>query len=189
MLWEGTIQTKPVTLTIDSFSQNEIGNLYEDIADSKATSDTRRTALKRIKRSQVSPSSTEVGVLERVYGGSDTEARTLIIKVLRCALPLEGVTAITEILKTEMDPLLRAEAMVSLGKLNTAKARALVLDELVSRREGSYRAAVVILGQIGDASAVIALREVATHDETEWVRMKAGKSIEEIEKRLTAGKK
>ena len=93
-----------------------------------------------------------------------------------------------KILKKSLDdkhgPIVRAEIIAAIGSFNNSDAMAVMVTEIKARRERSYRAAVVMLGSIGDKSVVSLLEEVASTDETDWVRDRANESIEEIRKRV-----
>lgn len=79
---------------------------------------------------------------------------------------------------------MRSEAIAALERYNTPEARKLLLEECEARKERSYRAAVVVLGVVGDESCIDILRKIAKTDEMEWVRERARESIKQIEERM-----
>lgn len=106
------------------------------------------------------------------------------LRVFGAKVSAEGFKVISDVLGTENDPLLRSEAIAALGRYNTPAARALILKECKARKERSYRAAVVVLGAVGDESCIDVLQEISKTDETEWVRERARESIKQIEERI-----
>ena len=65
----------------------------------------------------------------------------------------------------------------------TSESRALLVNECIARRERSYIAAIVVLGEIGDRSCLDVLRNIASSDDDKWVRERALESIRRIEQR------
>ncbi len=66
-------------------------------------------------------------------------------------------------------------------------SRKLLLSEIEERRERSFRAALVVLGSIGDETCISVLRDVVAKEDVDWVRERAKESLVKIQKRITKG--
>jgi hypothetical protein len=182
--WEGRLRSQPLTIALVEPDQPALDAAYGAVAAESTNKLARLRALDRIRFSKTSLSPQEVNLLSKVFSGTDQETKIRVIRALGAKTSMKCVEAIADILRTEMDPYVRSEAMAALGHSETAEARRLVLEECQSRRERSYRAAVVVLGWIGDNSCTNALHQIAVTDDTDWVRERATESIGKIEDRL-----
>ena len=125
----------------------------------------------------------ELTFLTALYMQSDNATKTQIIRILGTKISGDSFKSIVKILTVEKDPLVRSEAIAVLERYRTSESRALLVNECIARRERSYIAAIVVLGEIGDRSCLDVLRNIASSDDDKWVRGRALESIRRIEQR------
>ena len=125
----------------------------------------------------------ELTFLTALYMQSDNATKTQIIRILGTKISGDSFKSIVKILTVEKDPLVRSEAIAVLERYRTSESRALLVNECIARRERSYIAAIVVLGEIGDRSCLDVLRNIASSDDDKWVRERALESIRRIEQR------
>lgn len=183
-LWVGPITSATLNVQIISVDSGSLRLAYQAVSEKGKDRSLQLRALTKIQYSDAPLTTGDYDLLRRSLRNSDQEIKTKVIRVFGAKVSAEGFKAISGVLATENDPLLRSEAIAALGRYNTPAARKLILDECKARKERSYRAAVVVLGAVGDESCIDVLQEIAKTDETEWVRERALESIKQIEERI-----
>ena len=142
-------------------------------------------ALVKIQYAPKELSHDDISKLKAVYNKTISEAvKTHVLRLIGARGPTGGVDLIANILLTEKSPFVRSEAIGALIGYDSEKARKVLVEEVTSRRERSYRAAIVVLGHLGREDCIDALNEVAKTDEVDWVRARANESIMQIRARL-----
>lgn len=127
----------------------------------------------------------DISKLKVVYNKPISEAvKTRVLRLIGAKRPMGGVDLVANMLLTEENPFLRSEAMEALIGYDSEKSRKLLVEEVMSRRERSYRAAIVVLGYLGREDCIDVLKEVVKTDEVDWVRVRANESIMQIRARL-----
>lgn len=184
ILWSGQINSRPLKITVTEVDASSLNAAYLILSGGNNDRGARLRALNKVRYSSGQLTAREVSLLRNALNDSDQEIKIKAIRTLGTKTSNESIKAISDILKYETDPFIRSEAIAALGHSNTPAARELVEKECTARKERSYRAAVVVLGSIGDETSINVLREIADTDMTEWVRERAMESIEKIEKRL-----
>ncbi len=81
----------------------------------------------------------------------------------------------------EKSPDVRANAANALGKLKSTRSVPILIEEVRTRQERSYRAAIRALGWIKDKRALPVLKDVAENDPEKWIRKIAKESISAIQ--------
>jgi hypothetical protein len=183
ILWENLVTTQPLTIKITEVDSDLLNLAYIQLSDDKTPLPAVLGALSKVRYSKGSPNNEQFKILQRIFTGGNQDIKTAIIRTLSEHPCEESFKIIEQILMTEKNPMIRSEAIAALGMFKGDKVIQLVKDECHGRKERSYRAAVVILGNIGDDSCIDILREISSSDETEWVRQRAKESIEKIKKR------
>lgn len=122
--------------------------------------------------------------LNVLYNKAIPEVKTCILRLIGAKKPTGGVDFLEKALLLEENPFLRSEVMGSMLGYDCEKSRKLLVEEVKSKRERSYRAAIVVLGYLGNEDCIDVLQEVVNTDEIDWVRDRANESIMKIRARL-----
>ena len=181
--WSGRLISAPLDIQIVDVAQipseEDLKALFAEGGD-KAL---QLRALMKIQYSKVPLPEKELTFLTALYMQSDNATKTQIIRILGTKISGDSFKSIVKILTVEKDPLVRSEAIAVLERYRTSESRALLVNECIARRERSYIAAIVVLGEIGDRSCLDVLRNIASSDDDKWVRGRALESIRRIEQR------
>lgn len=142
------------------------------------------SALLKIKSDPKELTHTDIAKLNVMYGKAISgTVKANIFRLIGAKKPIGGVDLIENVLLSEKDPFLRSEAMGALVGYDCEKSRKVLVEEVKSRRERSYRAAMVVLGYLGREDCIDVLKEVVKGDEIDWVRARANESIMQIRAR------
>jgi hypothetical protein len=177
-LWAGTIDSNPVTVTIEPLSKQQVDDLWLRVKRITGQEQVRLVAL------LAAVSSRErrfLGMLDE----SDEQLRILSIAALvksRLA-DKEVISRLERTLRNDPSPSVRSHAAEALGKLSGTNSVPALTDAVASRQETSYRAAIQVLGLYGDERAIPVLTDVGDKDPEEWVRGAALESIRRIKSR------
>lgn len=180
-LWQGPIQTAPINITIrevDEASLREARQILSGKNQNGKKEELQALNRMRYSTSQMPPSDYEL--LQAVLDKSDQEVKMYVFRILGAKHNDQSFGVILHALRSETNPYVRAEAIGALRHFKSPAALHLVMDECKTRRERSYRAAIVVLGSIGDKTAIPILQEIADTDDTEWVRVRAMDIIKQI---------
>lgn len=183
-LWVGPITSAILKIQVTKVDSGSLRLAYQTVSKKNTDKSLQLRALTKIQYSDAPLTTGDCDLLRRSFWNSDHDIKTKVLRVFGAKVSAEGFKAVADILAVENDPLLRSEAIASLGRYNTPAARELILKECKARKERSYRAAVVVLGAVGDENCIDVLQEISKTDETEWVRERALESIKQIEERI-----
>lgn len=143
------------------------------------------SALVKIKSDSKELEHNDISKLKNMYNRTVSETvKTYVLRLIGARKPTGGVDLVENVLLSENNPLLRSEAMCALLGYDCEKSLKLLVEEVKSRRERSYRAAIVVLGCLGKEDCIDVLNEVVKTDEIDWVRVRANESIMQIRARL-----
>lgn len=181
-LWEGVIKSNILNIYIKAPSKADLAVAEQLLLDGNVSEKEKLRCLKVI--SNVKSASSLKPLL---YALKDTSISVVIDAIwnLRQYKNRHEVhEGIKELLDINENKFVRSEAIGFLGEIGTKEAIDLIKSECRSRKERSYRAAVVILGNVGDAESIAMLQEIADNDKTDWVRERARESIQKIKSRI-----
>lgn len=142
------------------------------------------SALVKIQSDPKELAHNDMAKLKVMYNKTFPEVKTYILRLIGAKKPTGGIDFVENVLLSEKNPFLRSEAMGALLGYDCEQSRKLLVEEVKSRRERSYRAAIVVLGYLGNEDCVDILKEVVKTDEIDWVRARANESIMQIRARL-----
>jgi len=182
-IWVGAVTSAPLTIKIIGVDSGALQVARQVLSKEKTEKAMQLRALTKMQYSDSKLTADDYDILRSVLANSHVTVKNGVINVVKARSSEEGFKIIYKILATEIDPSVRSEAIVALEGYNTPAARKLIMEECKSRKERSYRAAVMSLGEVGDESCIDVLQEIAKADETEWVRERAIESIKKIEER------
>lgn len=175
-VWEGEARSNVLQLNIVAPTTQE----FEEAIDTLSTQGASETEkIRAVKKIEHLSSGRKVDVYSTALKDQSKAVRTAAIRAIGDTKSQEAFLALKGRLD-ERDPFVRAEIIAAIGKFRSPEAISLLVDEVKSKHERSYRAAVVLLGDIGDETALPVLTEVAESDSTDWVRERARESIKKI---------
>jgi hypothetical protein len=182
-LWVGAVMSAPLIIKILDVDSGSLQNARQVLSEGGADKSQQLRALTKMQYSGARLTADDYDLLRKLLKNPDGLFKINVICVLGVKTSEEGFKIICDVLATEEGPMVRSYAVVALERYNTPEALQLILEECKSRRERSYRAALPVLGKVGDESCIDVLQEIAKTDETDWVRERALESIKKIEAR------
>ncbi len=177
--WEGMVAAEEIVIRLLPVSAETLARCGQVLQDNTAPPARRLAALRSVAAAR---SPVAMDLLRLSIRDPHVAVRFNTVRALgRVKTP--AAFGLLEAALDDTDPVVRAQAVVAVGQFATPRARELLLRELRSKRERSYRAAIVVLGDMGDAGSLDALAEAAERDETAWVRERATESANKIKAR------
>lgn len=187
ILWNGIVRSNWFFIDVKPVCIESLCKSWDAIRDKNCMGEKKWTqSLMKIQFATDAIDQDGLDALLALYKNSSSNGvRTRILRLIGFKGPDGGSQMIAKILSAEKDPFLRSEAIASLIVYPNRLSRKLLLSEIEERRERSFRAALVVLGSVGDETCISVLRDVVAKEKVDWVRERAKESLVKIQKRMT----